>query len=152
MIKRSWLGSIALAIAASIALTDPVEAYQKPQGIQSLAVPDYNVTIGVWAVKTPLNGDAIGVFEYRPATQDWSLCGICVTTVETPSMDAAVNAAGGGDPYAQSKLPEVNAILAMRYPVIGPTPTTGIDKVNQALAGGHFILVFVDGVPTLIRQ
>jgi hypothetical protein len=119
-------------------------AYTKPQGAPEIAVPAHGVVVAVFAAQTPV-GHGIGVFEQRG--NDWYLCGQCVIA-EYPTMDNPVAAAGGAGPYVASKIPELNAILAARYPATG-VPSTGsaIDRVNQAL--GAFALGLVNGSPVL---
>ena len=102
------------------------------------------MVVAVFAAQTPV-GHGIGVFEQRGA--DWYLCGQCVIA-EYPTMDGPVASAGGAGPYVASKLPEINAILAARFPPIGgPSTGSAIDRVNQAL--GSFALGLVDGSPVL---
>lgn len=121
-------------------------AYTKPQGVPEIAVPNHGVVVAVFAAQTPV-GHGIGVFEYKPAQNDWYLCGQCVIA-EYPSLDGPVAAAGGPGPYVESKRAEINAILASRYPAIGgPSTGSAIDRVNQALAGS--VLRLVDGSPQL---
>lgn len=124
------------------------QAYSKPQGAPELALPDYGLTISVFAVKTPL-GEGIGVLEFRPLQQDWSLCGNCVTSLEYPDMTQAVKGYGGGDVYLRAKRGEINDILARRYPGIGE-PVTGLELVNASLKVQGVSLVLVNGIPTLI--
>lgn len=133
-------------IAALLLFSTAANAYTKPQGVPEIAVPNHGVTVAVFAAQTPV-GHGIGVFEYKPAQNDWYLCGICIIA-EYPSLDGPVAAAGGPGPYVESKRTEINAILASRYPAIS-APSTGsaIDRVNQALAGS--VLRLVDGSPQL---
>ena len=133
--------ALALALLAS-----PAAAYTKPQGVPTLDLTPhgYSVTITVFAVQTPLGG-SLGVFEYRPASQDWALCGQCITSPDTPNMDAAVQALTPLG-YIAARKGEMNTIMANRYPPIG-APTDGVGKVNQALNG--YRLVIVNGVPVL---
>ncbi len=134
-----------LTLAVALCFSTAAQAYTKPQGVPTLVLSDYNLTIGVWAVHT-LVGDGLGVFEYRPVSQDWSLCGQCITNPDTPNMDAAVNALTPLG-YITAHKGELNSILALRYPAIGGQPTSGVDRVNQTLPG--FSLAIVNGVPTL---
>ena len=144
--KHKSLALAALASVAFLALARPAAAYSKPQGVPTLDLTPlgYPVTIAVFAVQTGVGG-AIGVFEYKPVSQDWSLCGNCITTPELPNLDAAVNALTALG-YIASKKAEMNTVLATRYPPIG-APIDGVGKVNQALNG--FSLVIVNGVPSL---
>jgi len=120
-------------------------AYTKPQGAPEVVIPSRGVTVAIWAEMTGV-GHGIGVFE-RVGTGAWTLCGQCFLA-EYPTMDGPVAAAGGALPYVASKVPELNAILASRYPATG-APSTGsaIDRVNQAL--GSFALGLVNGSPVL---
>lgn len=140
--NKAWV-AVALLLLASQA-----QAYSKPQGAPELVLPDYGLTISVFAVKTPL-GEGIGVLEYRPLQQDWSLCGNCVTSLEYPDMTQAVKAYGGGDVYLRAKRGEINDILARRYPGIG-APVTGLELVNSALKVPGVSLGLVNGIPTLV--
>ena len=132
-------------IAALLLFSTAANAYTKPQGAPEIAVPNHGVVVAIFAAQTPV-GHGIGVFEQRG--NDWYLCGQCVIA-EYPTMDGPVAAAGGALPYVASKVPELNAILAARYPATG-APSTGsaIDRVNQALSGS-FALGLVNGSPVL---
>ncbi len=136
-----------LAVLVAILCAGPCWAYSKPQGVPTLDLTPagYSLTIGVWAVHT-LVGDGLGIFEYRPASQDWALCGNCITTPDTPNMDASVTA-NGPLGYVIIHKAELNSLLAARYPAIGGTPVSGVDKVNQFLAGQT--LQMVNGLPVL---
>ena len=120
--------------------------YTKPAGVPTVMVPNHGVEVGVWAAQTAL-GHGIGVFE-RSGSGDWSLCFNCLASVEYPTLDSVVAAAGGPGPYVVSKLDAINAILAQRYPAVAPEPTgTTLDQVNQALQG--MALRVVGGVPVI---
>lgn len=132
-------------IAALLLFSTAANAYTKPQGAPEVFIPGRNVTVAVWADQTPV-GHGIGIFELRAGA--WYLCGNCLVDVEYPTMDSAVNAAGGAAPYVESKVPAINAKLAAMFPPTG-APSTGsaIERVNQALSGQVFRLV--DGSPVL---
>lgn len=133
-------------VLALLLFSTAANAYTKPQGAPEIAVPNYGVTVAVFAAQTPV-GHGIGVFEYKPAQNDWYLCGQCVIA-EYPSLDGPVAAAGGPGPYVESKRAEINAILASRYPAIGGEPTgSTIDRVNASLATN--VLRLVNGSPQL---
>jgi hypothetical protein len=120
-------------------------AYTKPQGAPEIVVPGRNVTVAIWADQTAV-GHGIGIFELRAGT--WYLCGTCLIDVEYPTLDNAVNGAGGALPYVASKVPAINAKLAALYPASNAPPTgSAIDRVNQAL--GSFALGLVNGSPVL---
>jgi hypothetical protein len=120
-------------------------AYTKPQGAPEVFIPGRNVTVAVWADQTPV-GHGIGIFELRAGA--WYLCGNCLIDVEYPTMDSAVNAAGGAAPYVASKVPAINAKLAALYPASNAPPTgSTIERVNGAL--GSFALGLVNGSPVL---
>ena len=120
-------------------------AYTKPQGAPEVVIPSRGVTVAIWAEMTSI-GHGIGIFE-RVGTGAWTLCGQCFLA-EYPTMDGPVAAAGGPEAYVASKVPELNAILAARYPSVSAPPTgSAIDRVNQALAGS--VLRLVDGSPQL---
>lgn len=132
-------------IAALLLFSTAADAYTKPQGAPEVFIPNYGVTAAVFAAQTPV-GHGLGVFERKP-DGSWYLCGQCVLA-EYPTMDNPVVAAGGPGPYIASKLPELNAILAARYPAIGGEPSgSTMDRVNQALAG--YVLGLVNGGPQL---
>lgn len=119
--------------------------YNKPAGAPEVYVASHGVTVGVWAAQTAV-GHGIGVFE-KSGTSDWVLCGQCLAAAEYPTLDAVVSAAGGAGPYVASKLSEINAVLASRYPVIVTEPATTIEKVNQAV--GNYMLRLINGSPVL---
>lgn len=137
-----------LATAFFLSLASPALAYTKPQNAPTLDLTSagYAVTISVFAVQTGVGG-ALGVFEFRPASQDWVLCGQCITNPETPNLDGAVAAAGGGAQYIELKRSEMNQVLAFRYPAIG-APVTGLDRVNSAIPA--YRLAVVNGSPFLL--
>lgn len=141
--KKIFAAAI-IALALIVPIT--ADAYVKPQGVPTLDLTPlgHGVTIGVWAVQTPLGG-SLGIFEYKPATQDWSLCGQCITSPDTPNMDATVDALTPLG-YIAARKGELNSLLAFRYPPIG-SPLDGVGKVNQALNG--FVLQVINGVPVL---
>lgn len=131
---------------ALLLFSTAANAYTKPVGAPEIVVPNHGVTVAIFAAQTPV-GHGIGVFEYKPAQNDWYLCGVCIIP-EYPTMDNPVAAAGGPGPYVASKLPELNAILASRYPAIGGEPTgSAMDRVNQAV--GNYALRLVNGSPQL---
>jgi len=136
-----------IIIAALLLFSTAANAYTKPAGSPEIVVPNYGVTVAVFAAQTAI-GHGIGVFEYKPAQNDWTLCGTCFLA-EYPTMDGPVAAAGGPGPYVESKRAAINAILASRYPA-SSTPSSGstIDRVNQALSGS-FALGLVNGSPQL---
>lgn len=131
--------------AALLLFSTAANAYTKPQGAPEVFIPGRNVTVAVWADQTPV-GHGIGIFELRAGA--WYLCGNCLIDVEYPTMDSAVNAAGGAVPYVASKVPAINAKLAAMFPPTG-APSTGsaIERVNQAL--GAYALGLVNGGPQL---
>lgn len=136
-----------LSLALVVSFAGAASAYSKPQGVPTLDLTPigHSVTIAVFAVQTGVGG-AIGVFEYRPLSQDWNLCGVCITNPDVPNMDASVNALTALGYIAAHKA-EMNTLLGQRYPPIG-APIDGVGKVNQALNG--FSLGIVNGVPALL--
>ena len=143
---RSVFYSFLAGILFTMMFSCAASAYTKPHSVPTLDLTPqgYSITIGVWAVQTPLGG-SLGVFEYRPVTQDWSLCGNCITSPDTPNMDAAVNALTPLG-YIAARKGEMNTIMAYRYPPIGQ-PVDGVGKVNQALNG--ISLAIINGSPAL---
>lgn len=149
---RCYLGreiamrSLILVLALIVSSVANAATYTKPAGVPTVMVPSHGVEVGVWAVQTAI-GHGIGVFE-QSGSGDWSLCFNCLASVEYPTLDSVVAAAGGPGPYVVSKLDAINAILAQRYPAVAPEPTgTTLDKVNQALQG--MALRVVGGVPQI---
>ena len=132
-------------IAALLLFSTAANAYTKPAGVPEIVIPSRGVTVAIWADQTAV-GHGIGIFELRAGT--WYLCGTCLIDVEYPTMDNAVNAAGGALPYVASKVPAINAKLAALYPA-SSAPSTGsaIERVNQALSAN--VLRLVDGSPQL---
>jgi len=121
-------------------------AYTKPAGAPEIVVPSKGVTVAIWADQTAV-GHGIGIFELRAGT--WYLCGTCLVSAEYPTMDAAVNAAGGPEAYVAAKAPAINAKLAALFPPTNAPPSgSTIDRVNQALSGS-FALGLVNGSPVL---
>lgn len=137
---------VKLLFAALLLFSTAANAYTKPQGAPEVVIPSRGVTVAIWADQTAV-GHGIGIFE-RAGTGAWTLCGQCFLA-EYPTMDGPVAAAGGAVPYVASKVPELNTILAARYPATG-APSTGsaIDRVNQALSGS-FALGLVNGSPQI---
>ena len=134
-------------ILALVLLSSPAVAvdYTQPPGAPQIVVPNYGVTVSVFAAATGV-GQGIGVFELR--STGWYLCGQCLASPQFPTMDAAVTAAGGPGPYIETVRPQINSILASRYPAIGPQPpTTAMGAVNQAL--GSYTIRMVNGVPVV---
>jgi hypothetical protein len=135
-----------IIIAALLLFSTAANAYTKPAGTPEIVVPGRNVTIAIWADQTAV-GHGIGIFELRAGA--WYLCGTCIVDVEYPTLDNAVNAAGGALPYVASKVPAINAKLAALYPASNAPPTgSTIERVNQALSGS-FALGLVNGSPVL---
>jgi hypothetical protein len=119
--------------------------YTKPVGTPEVFVENHGVTVSVFAVNTPV-GEGIGIFEKRSGA--WYLCGSCLVSPETPSMDSEVAAAGGAGPYIESKRADINAVLSIRYPAVMPPPSgSALSMVNQALSSN--VLRLVNGVPQI---
>lgn len=135
-----------LAVALLVCGAAQAATYTPPPNAPRVMVPSHGVEVGVWAAQTAV-GHGIGVFE-RSGSGDWNLCFNCLIDVEYPTLDSAVNAAGGAGPYVASKVDKINAVLAMRYPAVAPEPTgTTLDQVNGAIQG--YALRVVGGVPVL---
>src|SRR3990167_7256667 len=118
-------------IAAPAAAID----YTQPPGAPQILVPNYGVTVSVFAAQTAI-GHGIGIFERKP-DGSWSLCGQCIISPEYPTLDNAVARVGGPGPYIESKRAGIDAVLASRYPAIGGgAPGTTLDQVNAALVSG----------------
>lgn len=140
----SFLAGAIFTLTCSWCSEAHAAGYPKPAGTPEVYVPNYGVTVGVWAVHTAI-GDGIGVFE--KSGSDWNLCGYCLVDAAIPNLDSDVAAAGGPSGYVQSKLSALNTILAARYPAIGGGPVTTLDQVNQALGG--YALRLVNGSPSI---
>ncbi|TXH17132.1 MAG: hypothetical protein E6R03_04410 [Hyphomicrobiaceae bacterium] len=138
---------VATALAISLSLTATVaNAYTKPSGIQVFSVPNYGVTIAIWADQHPVSaGGALVLFELQNG--NWVTCGICAVPPLT-SLANDISAAGSAENWVMSKLPDINALLATRYPPIG-APTSPTDQVNTALLG--FAFKIVNGSPVLFK-
>lgn len=121
-------------------------SYTPPPNAPQVYLPNYGVTVGVWAAQTGV-GHGIGIFE-KSGTNPWTLCGQCIISPGYPTLDSDVAAAGGAGPYVAGKLADVNAVLSIRYPQIGAEPAgTTLDKVNGSLAG--YVLRLVNGSPQI---
>lgn len=138
---------VATALAISLSLTSAgANAYTKPAGIQVFSVPNYGVTIAIWADQHPVSaGGALVLFELQNG--NWVSCGMCVVPPFTSLLND-IAAAGSADNWIMSKLPDINALLATRYPPIG-APTTPIEQTNTALLG--FAFKIVNGSPVLFK-
>jgi hypothetical protein len=120
--------------------------YVQPKGAPEIFVPNHNVTVSIFAIQTPV-GHGIGILERRDGA--WFLCGQCLISPETPSLEAPVKAAGGADRYVASKRDAINAVLAARYPASGVQRSDRtLESVNEALVKST-VLRLVDGVPQL---
>lgn len=133
-------------LLALVLLSSPAVAvdYTQPPGAPQIVVPNYGVTVSVFAVATAV-GQGLGVFEQRGT--GWYLCGTCLVNAQYPTLDAAVSAAGGAGPYIEAQRAAINAVLASRYPAVAPPPTTALGAVNQAL--GAYRLSIVNDAPVL---
>lgn len=130
---------------------------QKPEGVPTAVVPDYNVTIAVWADHTPI-GDRIAVWELQNG--NWSTCGNCssfpvnplVLPLTTGSMEGDIAAQGGSlDAYLSNVgKPIINVILRSRFPPFGQPPTSAdpVVQLNYKL-GIAYQLRVVGGVEVL---
>lgn len=139
--KRFFIG----LLLAFLSLATPALA-QKPDGVPAAVVPDYNVTIAVWADHTPL-GDRIAVWELQNG--NWSTCGNCstfpvnplVVPLTTGSMEGDIAAQGGSlDAYLSNVgKPIINVILRSRFPPFGQPPTSAdpIVQINWKLGIGY---------------
>ena len=88
----SFLAGVILMLVFGCSATN---AYTKPAGAPEVVIPSRGVTVAIWADQTAV-GHGIGIFKLRAGT--WFLCGTCLINVEYPTMDSAVNAAGGALP------------------------------------------------------
>lgn len=144
-IVYSFLAGIVFTMACATCSTASAADYTKPVGAPEIFVENHGVTVAVFAVNTPV-GEGIGIFEKRAT--GFYLCGSCLVSPETPSMEAEVAAAGGPGPYIEAKRADINAVLMIRYPAVMPPPNgSALSMVNQSLATNFLRLV--DGAPQL---
>lgn len=139
------LAAVFFVLFFTVAYVSRAFAYPKPQNVPTFNIPDHGVTIAIWA-ESSIVGQFIGVFELQNG--DWKVCNSCFTNPEFPDMNSAVTAVGGPPNYVALKVPEINAILAARYPAIG-TPGTILQQVTGVLNG--YAIRFVNGVPNLYK-
>lgn len=147
---RPFVYGMLTGIIFTIACTVAAQAasYPKPSGVPEIYLASKGVTVGVWAAQTAV-GHGIGIFEKKDGSADWSLCFNCLISPELPTMDSAVNGAGGPEAYVASKLPAINATLAAKYSGVSPDLATGMtmERVNGALSS--YALRIVNGSPQL---
>lgn len=136
---RIILFLLALLFAAPVAAA----SYAKPAGVPEIYLADWNKTIAVFAVTSPV-GAGLAVFE-RQADGTYMYCGICIRFDTELASQIAFK--GGARGYIEAMAPDINDILAFQYPVrsaAGPAKTP-VDQLNAELAG--FVLRVVNGVP-----
>lgn len=111
----------------------------KPQGALTATIPDYNITIGIWAVDTPVGG-YVELFTLQG--NQWFGCDDCYLSGQPEfNFDAVVNAQGAAAFVRNVVVPSANAQLARRFPPIpsggspAPPPPTagGVSQVNYIL-------------------
>lgn len=143
---RPFLYGMLVGILFTIACTVAAQAasYAVPSSSPRVYVPDHGVEVTVAAVQTAV-GHGIGVLE-RSGGGEWTLCNFCLIDPEIPTMDTAVNSAGGPGPYVESKRDRINDVLSRRFPSVMPSGST-MDRVNGALSG--LALRLVNGAPQL---
>jgi hypothetical protein len=128
--------------------------FQKPPGLTlpTVMVPDYNLTISVWAFDTAIVGQYIGVYELH---NDGLWYGCVNNPRPSTNFDADVTAAGGANAWlATVGRGQINEALALCYPPITgipgppPPPTAGVVAlVNYGLQS--FKLVVTNGLPVM---
>lgn len=142
------MGKVLALILCLLTLTRPLSAaeYSKPAGAPELFLPDYGVTISVFAITTPV-GSGLAVGE-KTASGKFNVCGTCGLYV----IDLGSEVAFKGSPakYIEGQIPDINSILARVYPrKSAPAPgNTAVDQVNFSLYQS-FGLGLVNGVPVL---
>lgn len=142
-----------LILALALLFSLPAAAqYHKPTGVvlPTLSLPDYGVTVSVWAYDTGFVGGAVGIFEMHNDGQ-WYGCTNNPTLSGTFEQD--VVDAGGAVPYLTAVLPQLNRALSLCYPPIGapsvPPPANAGSVVNVNYALQAFKFSVVNGVATL---
>lgn len=145
---RTLLFSFAFFALSLIPQSASAADYSKPATALEFHVEAYNLDIAIWAAMTPV-GHVVGVFEKLP-TGLYRLCNTCYTNPAYPDFSSAVNSAGNVPTYIQNViLPQVNLILANKYPPLGGGPGSSIfDQVSYALSNLYKI-TNQNGTPVL---
>ena len=107
----------------------------KPVGAPEAYIEEHGVTVAVFAVTSPV-GSGIVVGE-KKANGKFEVCGTCSRFVV--DLGAEIAFKGGEIPYIEGMRPEINAILAQRYPpILEPLPgTTPLERLNYALFNSY---------------
>lgn len=122
--------------ALALFLTAPAHAqFVKPAGLllPTVVVPDYNLTVSVWAVDTGFIGQYLGVFEQH---NDGQWYGCTHNMGPDDNLAAEVTAAGGPQAWlATIGMAAVNEALRLCYPPItgsaGPPPPASAGVIGQ---------------------
>lgn len=139
-----------LALTFLLAPMAPAAAqYQPTNGMPTIDVPHYNVTVSIWSAETYI-GALAGIFEKNSAGLWYKFGG------PDPATDLydRIMAAGGYHPYVVNVLlPIFKASLAQRYPAVGGGPVlTGnstLDDLNAEMFYSLQFKVNADGTVTL---
>lgn len=130
--------------------------FQKPPGLMlpTIVVPDYNLTISVWAFDTAIVGQYLGVYELH---NDGLWYGCVHNPRPNGAFESDVVAAGGADMWlATIGRGEINEALGLCYPpmgTVGPPPPSNagaVALVNYSLQS--FKLVMVGGLPVMVPK
>jgi len=109
--------------ALALFLSAPAHAqFQKPGGLNlpTLTIPDYGLTVSVWAYDTAVIGAYIGVFEQH---NDGLWYGCTHNMSPDGNFEANVTAAGGPQAWlANYGMAAVNEALRLCYPPFTSTP------------------------------
>lgn len=147
--KRLLL-AVALLVFGAAASAPAHAQFVKPDNVPTTNVPDYNITLGVWALDS-LVGSYVGFFEYHP--QDGKWYGWPGNgTQPSINFEQDVANAGGPNQFILHNLSFFNTILANRYPPIGSPPAPpGLGAVSQLNAAlwANFTFKAVGGVETI---
>lgn len=133
--------AIALPLLLACVSVLPAQAqtvFAKPDGALTATLPDYHVTIGVWAVVTPIGG-FLGVFELQP-NGTWIYSGSGGFEYADATFGPDVVAMGAMQWLLSNGIPRANLTLASRFPPIGAPTTDPIAQVNTALGAGFQII------------
>lgn len=147
----------ALLLALTFAFIQPAAAqFTKPHGnLPILAVPDYNVTISVWAIDTGVIGAYTGVFELH---SDGHWYGCTNNPLADGNFEATVAAAGGAQAWlAGPGAAAINLAMSKCYPAIAAgnpdipaASNSAVDQINYTLQS--YSLKLVNGAPVLAPQ
>lgn len=140
LLRKSWRPLVYGFVAAWVLMAVAERAYAfevtKPAGTPEIFLPDYNLSVAVFAVTSPV-GSGLVVGEQKPNGK-YEVCGVCSRFVIDLAGEIAFK--GGEVQYIEGMRGEVNTIFAQRYPALsGPVGNTPLERLNYAL-GASFRL------------